>query len=70
MLPLARFLALPTAPLAAGGVLAVSPPADAFTSASTTLCTLHTRLVGGGAYSVENDEWAQTPRVHQHWRFH
>jgi hypothetical protein len=60
---LARSLALPAALLAAGGVIAVSPPGVAATApraTATTLCGFQTSLVGGDAYTVQNDEWGST----------
>jgi len=57
MFAFARSLALPAALLAAGGVIAVSPPASA---ATTTLCGFQTSAVGGAAYMVQNNEWGST----------
>jgi Glycosyl hydrolase family 12 len=59
MTPLIRALAVPAALLAAGGMLAVSLPAAASEAATTTttLCKMQTAHVGGGAYTVENNEW-------------
>ena len=57
MTPLTRTLALPAALLAAGGILAVSLPAASSQAATTTLCNSQTASVGGGAYTIQNNEW-------------
>jgi Glycosyl hydrolase family 12 len=68
MFGLTRFLALPAALLAAGGVIAAGPPAVAATApspaaasaAAATLCDFQTSLVGGDAYTVQNNEWGSS----------
>jgi len=61
MIPLPRFLAIPAALLAAGGALAFSQPtASASTSATRQVCAMQTSPVGGGSYTVENDEWGSS----------
>src|SRR5216683_2104159 len=59
MTPFTRALALPAALLVAGGLLAVSLPAASSKAAATTttLCNSQTAPVGGGAYTIGNNEW-------------
>jgi hypothetical protein len=67
MSSLARSIALSSAALAAGGVLAVSPPATASTQAAasavttaSTLCGFQTSPVDGAAYILQNNEWGSS----------
>jgi hypothetical protein len=57
MTPLTRALALPAALLAAGGILAATLPAASSQAATTTLCNSQSASVGGGAYTINNNEW-------------
>ncbi len=53
-----RALALPAVLLLAGGLLAVSLPASSkAATTTTTLCNSQTAPVGGGAYTIGNNEW-------------
>jgi Glycosyl hydrolase family 12 len=53
-----RALALPAVLLLAGGILAVSLPASSkAATTTTTLCNSQTAPVGGGAYTIGNNEW-------------
>jgi Glycosyl hydrolase family 12 len=62
MTPLNRALALPAALLLAGGILAVSLPASSQAATTTTLCKSQTAPVGGGAYTIGNNEWGSGAR--------
>src|SRR6266851_7843217 len=58
MTPFTRALARAAALLVTGGLLAVSLPAASSEAATTTaLCKSQTAPVGGGAYTVGNNEW-------------
>jgi Glycosyl hydrolase family 12 len=57
--PFTRALALSAALLAAGGTLAVLPAVSS-EAATTRLCNSQTAPVGGGAYTVENNEWGSS----------
>ena len=58
-LPAALLAGLLATLLAAGGAIAV-PPAAAARPADATLCGFQTSLVGGDAYTVQNNEWGST----------
>jgi hypothetical protein len=57
--PFTRALALPAAVLVAGGAVAVLS-ATSSEAATTLLCNSQTHSVDGGAYTVENNEWASS----------
>jgi hypothetical protein len=61
MPPLNRALALPAVLLLAGGILAVSLPASSkAATTATTLCNSQSAPVGGGAYTIGNNEWGSS----------
>jgi glycosyl hydrolase family 12 len=57
MTPLNRAIAVPAALLLAGGILAVRLPASSKAATTTRLCNSQTAPVGGGAYTIGNNEW-------------
>ncbi len=58
MTPFNRALVLPAALLLAGGIVAVSLPASSrAATTTTTLCNSQSAPVGGGAYTIGNNEW-------------
>jgi hypothetical protein len=59
MTPLTRTLALAAALLAAGGIQAGMLAASS-EAATTPLCNSQTLPVGGGAYTIQNNEWSSS----------